>query len=304
MKIDEAYSIELKKILDAEEAYEIYWDGEGITDQRNFICADPMCNISITCANLYKKRSEMKKAPYFLSVGDHINGCKWANRGKMLVNEYDKRNVPAPYINPQKSYFHFNRPANHWKKVVNNNANNFIKLNDAESRYHSDIKKTINTKERIPHRYEIGSLVNKYEIFEEEGTTDTNYIILPDVKNVSLPYSEMFVKINKQSLDELSKYKRVYYGNATVIRFSEYYLVKFADHFIVDGNPISPSMFINNKVIENYYRGSSYWQERLNLILNKELKCYIFTDRPVKSKSNYINFAIQNLDYLSFKEID
>lgn len=275
MKIDEAYSIEMERVLDAEEAYEMYWDNNGITDQRNFICTDPKCNASITCANLYKKRTEMKKAPYFILVGTHADGCNSGNRGEILASKYVKRNVPAPYINPQKSYFHFNRPYNHLKKIVSKNVNNFIKLNNDESRYHSDIKKKIRAKERIPHRYEIGSLVNKYETFKEDGTTHNNYIILSDAKNIKLSYSEMFVPINKQDLDVLSKYKRIYYGNAKVKRYNEYYLVKFINEFTSKGNLMAPSMFIRNKVVENYWRGSSYWQERLDSILNKELNCYV-----------------------------
>jgi len=67
MKIEKAYSKDCNEVIDAELAYDYYWNGK-IHNNQNFECPSELCDTNITCAKLDKLRQNMKIEPYYKSV--------------------------------------------------------------------------------------------------------------------------------------------------------------------------------------------------------------------------------------------
>lgn len=64
--------------MDAIRAHELWCEGI-LKDKTAFQCKDPNCVAQITCANMDKKKSEMKRTPYFQCYSQHSTTCKCKN---------------------------------------------------------------------------------------------------------------------------------------------------------------------------------------------------------------------------------
>ncbi|UDB46119.1 hypothetical protein [Bacillus safensis] len=211
-KIEEAYSLEYFDVIDAEKAYELFWDGL-IKDKRKFKC--PGCNLKITAANIDKERTEMKNTPHFRSYGVHDFECSYEFEKEMQSKSADNReNKKQLTIAKQVDSLFLERPKNH--QFVNQSMNVKSSLNDNDkeiSLKNNSIHK--NYQRKSSSYYSIKPLVSKFIKYKKENKLTENFI---NIKGYSISYADFFTDLTEVNLSNINKYKRVYYGDGEIVR--------------------------------------------------------------------------------------
>ena len=122
MSIEKAYSIEANDIIDAEEAYELYWNGI-INDKKAFLCI--YCDAAITCANLDKKRAEMKNIPHFKCRG-HADECELIVEISSKKRN-DKKRKERNFLDEDVDKLNITHNTEGIKKIINKKENRDLK---------------------------------------------------------------------------------------------------------------------------------------------------------------------------------
>ena len=121
----------------------------------------------------------------------------------------------------------------------------------------------------------------------------------------------MFVEVNNQDIKTLSKYPRIYYGEATIIKArTNDYRIRFIGQINQEGNSYNPEVYIHESILNKHYM-RRYWKNLLDEILSLRGKAQFFVYcKPVFNESNknnitttYLNFKINSLDYLEFRHL-
>ena len=179
--MDVAYSKEYEKVIDAEKAYELFWEGL-IRDYRGFTCPDPACDAQVTLANARRERHSMKQRPNFRCYGQHIASCEHKVQKKVkcldiLVLSSKKR--------PKKKGL---------SKI--------------------DYQKQSSSGNRQSEYRTIMPIVNKFIDYKKSNLLD-QYEILNQGKR--LTYDEMFLELSG-AFDFFTKFNRIYYGPAKIVK--------------------------------------------------------------------------------------
>ncbi len=298
--MEDAYSFDYEQIIDAEKAYDLFWSGV-ITDKRNFQCPETNCNAHITCANIDKPRYLMKQVVNFRVVGDHSTGCIHhpKNKGKNSNSESDNVGLRNRYIEDSVDVFLFERA----KKKPSDNATG------VGSKDHYDIKKRVynerkqNT-QRNPEYNTIKPLVSKYEEYRLSHQLNKHFI---KIMTTQVSYSQMFINFDGLNIDNTSKYDRIYFGEAIVLKpkNTKAFIIKFDRKIIKDGKEFEPSIFIADSIITSHYC-KNIWRNNLNELATNKQKAmfYVYSKPRINEVNNsYLNFPITNLNYLDFRLI-
>ncbi|HGT1715361.1 TPA: hypothetical protein ACMWKY_003805, partial [Clostridioides difficile] len=186
-KIEEAYSLEFEDVIDAEKAYELFWNGY-IKDKRAFECTDSNCSAQITCVNIDKKKSEMKRIPYFKYYGEHSKECEMIKAFKEVKDSkaINRQNKPMKYINNKVDILMFNRPKtdNYVKK-----SNDGVKKKNKKEVKENLKKQYIENGSRSSSFYSIKPLISKFEKYKSESLLDSFFI---NINNFKISYKSMF----------------------------------------------------------------------------------------------------------------
>ncbi|AFL99271.1 hypothetical protein Desde_0826 [Desulfitobacterium dehalogenans ATCC 51507] len=298
MKIEEAYSYDYMDVVDAEKAYELFWEGV-IKDKRNFECPAQNCKAQITCSNIDKQIEEMKNTPHFRVYGEHSDECDIYKEIKLaeLDVSTEKNKSRTSYLGSETDIFTTERPKNHY-----HTRKESVKDNDDK---HKGIKTSIQTNrdnsltKRSPEFYSIRPLISKFQRHSKENNLSQRFI---KIKGYDVSYKEMFVKIDNNELDKLSKYPRIYFGEATVYRKNNSdFVVRFASSIIDADVKYKPSLYISNEMINSYY-----WKHKLQTCLNelasnREKQVLVFVYSKPYKKDRFLNFYIDTLDLIDFR---
>lgn len=301
-KIEEAYSIEYDDIIDSEKAYELFWDGI-ISDGRAFQCTDLNCEAQITCANIDKKRAQMKKRPYFVCYGEHSTNCK-------VMNEFEERerhkgkigyNKNIGYLDNEVDILDFNRPK--IDSIISKTEKELDKndIRRRKKKIYEDNKSKININ-RYSKYYSIKPLISKYLSYESNGSLTNHFI---NVKGYNISYKKMFLNIEKLFLKDTSKYFRIYYGVGKIVKSNKDngdFIVFFKNGF--KDEKVTTSIYINNNTINKNYRKVK-WRETLDdlcKINDKEIMFYI-NSKPNINR-NIINLPLLNMDFFDYRIIN
>lgn len=307
MKIEEAYSLDYGGIVDAEKAYELYWE-ELIKDKKNFQCPDPNCDAQITCAGIDLPRDKMKKTLHFRIYGKHSEKCSLSKN----INEQkrDKPNNtnenPMRYINSEIDVFLANRPKNH----------NIITLTEAkkESLKHNEIKKKIDKDinsgtKRIPKYSTIKPLISKYQKYSEEETVGNHYI---NIKENKISYKEMFVSLSDIKFELMSNDNRIYFGKAHIYmpNGKNDYILRFEEPIIKNKEEYYPSVYISRTLINKHYM-SQKWEQKLEELKKsskyEKVIFFVYSKPTYKEKTireetcKFIDFIITSLDHFDYR---
>ncbi|MCY8930463.1 hypothetical protein ABE202_17745 [Bacillus subtilis] len=295
-KIEEAYSLEYREVIDAEKAYELYWDGL-IQDKRAFEC--PGCSLKITAANIDKERTEMKNTPHFRAYGVHNYGCIYEfEKDKESKSTANKNNKVQLTIDKQVDSLFLERPNNH--QYVRSGVNvkssiidkeNSLKNNSTYKRYQ---KKSSNY-------YSIKPLVSKFIKYEIENNMMGNYI---NIKGYNISYADMFIDLTQIDLSNISKYKRIYYGDGEIVRSKKSngdYIIFFKPG-ITDDNKMT-ALYISNQLIQKTLTHNK-WVSVLNNLTEKQtcVRFFAYCKVSYRDIGNYINLShLSNLDFFDFR---
>lgn len=300
-KIEEAYSIEYDDIIDSEKAYELFWDGV-INDGRAFQCTDLNCDAQITCANIDKKRAQMKKKPYFVCYGEHSDKCKVIKDFK--ENEENKNKTDNKshigYLDSEIDIFDFNRPK---RDSIISKSKNSLDKNDIRERKKKIYEDNKNKGNRNRHSkyYSIKPLISKYLKYESEGALNNHFI---NVKGYNVSYIKMFLNVEELFLEDTSKYFRVYYGIGKIVKSKNAkgdFIVFFKRGF--KDKESKTTIYINSSTIDSSYRKIK-WRDTLEdlcRINDKDIMFYI-NSKPNKN-GNIINLPLSNMDFIDYRII-
>lgn len=305
MKIEQAYSLDNEEIVDAELAYDYYWAGI-IKNKKNFECPAGNCTVSITCANLDKIRQDMKVDPYFKTVGEHESDCDLVK--EILKTDINSDSVEGERKNRGKKQeslpdiFGLSRPKSHLEKKQNAFKGTSIVSRKEKTR---EQKNEINSSKRQPStHYSLRAFVSKFLRYQSLDMLDQRYI---NIKGYDVSYKEMFVNVSGQSLSNISKYPRIYFGKAFLDRRKESdYSANFEASLSYEGKPLRPSTYISESLINDTFT-KKLSQEKFKDLSNKNYpSTWVFVYgiprvRVVNGK-NYININISNLDYFDLRE--
>ncbi len=300
MKVDIAYSLDFEGEIDVEKAYDLYWIGI-IKDKHNFECPDPNCNAQITCANLDKPIFEIKNVPHFKVYGQHSSDCEVIKSIKnkkihLSGKNNEKRNI---YLDSTVDILLFDRPQSH--SHISNSESKKLKRMQHEVKINI-CNNSNQMSNRNPEYCTIKPLVSKYERFLKDNTAPFHKI---DVKGYKVKYSEMFVQINAQDYASLSKYLRIYFGEANIYRKEKGYQVRYKNTFRLNGQECNPSIYISDTTIEKHYMHSS-WKRTLDELvnLNKRRINFFLYSKPTVNEEKYINLPISKMDFFDYRFIE
>jgi hypothetical protein len=296
-KIEEAHSLEYGKVVDAEKAYELYWDGL-IQDKRAFEC--PGCSLKITAANIDKERTEMKNTPHFRAYGVHKFGCSYEfEKDKESKSADNKNNKRQLTIDKQVDSLFLKRPTNH--QYVRSNMNVKSSINDKDISLKNNSTND-NYQKKSSNYYSIKPLVSKFIKYEIENKLMENYI---NIKGYNITYADMFIDLTQIDLSNISKYKRVYYGDGEIVsskKINGDYIIFFKPGISNDDDK-STSLYISNELIQKTLTHNKWVSVLNNLTENQtHIKIFAYCKISYRDIGNYINLThLSNLDFFDFR---
>lgn len=298
-KLEEAYSLEFEDVINAEKAYELFWDGI-ICDKRAFECTDPNCNAQITCVNIDKKRAEMKQTPHFKCYGEHSDECeviKEFDEIKENRNRKEKRNS-MKYIDSEVDIFSFNRPKR--DGIIVKTKDMIKKSNKSEIK--ERIKKEYKSSgSRNVTYYSVKPLISKFEKYSSENTLNKHFI---NIKGFKVSYKNMFVSIKDIDVDKAEKYFRVYYGIGRIVNVKKNdkdFMIFFSEGF--GDKETKTSIYISDKIIDEHYRKNK-WREELEYLTKlKDKEIMFFINSKPDKRGSMIYLPILSMDFIDYRII-
>lgn len=293
-----AYSKEIKDIIDAEKAYELYWDGI-IKNLKAFTCSEEGCEAQLTLSSVKKERRLLKQIPHFRSFGIHKKNCpndvknrlKGTEESETEKNGFNNRNIGnVDIINIVRIQEY---------KI----ENSVVEVDTEES---DNIKRKYKLKierdgKRESNYYTIIPIVSKYIKYKRENTLNENFIIN---EGEQLCYTEFFKELKNVDLKNKMEYNRIYFGEAKIIKSEEKndFRIIFETKLKYMNIECTPSAYISDKIIQDSYR-KHQWLKELNEYSNKRERVTVFILGKIKinTKKNaegeekkYININICN----------
>lgn len=303
MRLPEAYSTDLEKTVDIEEAYELFWEGH-ILAKQNFECADENCDIQITAANLDKLRENMKRDPFYTTRNPHSPKCGYNPQNVKVPNTPSTRKKGS-VTKTASVHFCMTRPKSHYQvkkntKPTNDDDHGKPVVKDRKQRKKYDRENRPET----PRRYSITPLVSHYGNIRD---TEQSSVQMIETDKFSISFDEMFVPVNGQSIESLSPFWRIYYGQADVIRLNNgQFMIKFHNTFEYEGEQIQPSLFIHNTLLEEAFN-KKLKENKLIHYSSKREPAWVFVysaPKPSQGKDEkqYLNFNIKTMDFFDLRD--
>lgn len=297
MKLEEAFSLELRRLVSADDADRAF--NKAITSKHMFRCPDPKCDAQVTCANLDKPKSFRKRDPYFIFVSEHIQGCPI---GENIVRELrrSKTGMKDPealsYINDD--VIELDLSSGRGKILKNDNEVN--EKSDPSSSNRNQQKSSDEDIDQKRHsRKRLSGLVEAFLAGEERFVETVDGRI--HIKDLFIPVSA------KQDISVLPDDPKIYYGKAWLNKIKDFYQVRFNTEMVCGDLKCKPTFFIPASLVNdesNLVRTSRANLDKLTSSKPaKLLNMFIFSSvPPVKSnKGNHINFLLNDMTHIYFK---
>jgi len=255
-----AYCKEYQQVIDAEKAYELFWEGI-ISDYRGFSCPEIGCDAQVTLANARRERHSMKQRPNFRCYEEHETCCAQKKQKKIkcldiLVLGSHKRT----------------------------RRKGLTKL---------DYKSQTSSNNRQSEYRTIMPIVNKYIDYKKSDSL-IDYEILNQGKKIT--YEKMFVQLEGE-FDLFTSFHRVYYGSAKIVKLSgrDDFIIFFDKRIKYKDKSFKPTAYVSNKIIENSYR-NKIWLKELSTLADEKARVnvFIYGNLVVKTRDEnfYLNIQI------------
>lgn len=294
-KIEKAYSKELGGVMDSIEANELWSEGI-LFDKTAFECIDSNCHAQITCANMDKKKIDMKKNPYFQCYGEHSPQCtcKKDYMEKSFKTDQKLGGRTREYFGNIDSLI-LERPKHHVVICRDGKVDNRCSK-DNKLRVIKEYKR----KDFIAKHYSIAPIVSKYFMY---GTMAAQNYVIIDNKRIS--YDRLFIPITSVVFEK-QRYRHIYWGKAHVYRKKEKYIISFADKIRLNCSgkaDYSVMCVISTEILDSYLLKNNIKEELENAVKTRGyVEVYLFggmnQGRPEK-KIVFIN--ISSLDFIAIR---
>ena len=255
-----AYSKEYEQVIDAEKAYELFWEGI-ISDYRDFTCAALGCDAQVTLANAKRERHSMKQRPNFRCYGEHEIFCIQKKKKKMKCLDIL---ILGSHKRIRK------------KGLTKSDYQSRMCSNNRQSEYRT-----------------IMPIVNKYIDYKKSDLLDDHEIMNQGKK---MSYDKMFIQLEGE-FDLFTNFNRVYYGSAKIVKLSGKgdYIVFFSKKIKYKDNYFKPTAYVSKKIIKNSYR-NKLWAKELSTLADekKAVNVFIYGTPVVKNcdEKEYLNIQI------------
>ena len=305
-KIDTAYSLEIKDVIDAIEANELWIEGI-LKDKRLFKCIDDNCNARITCKNMDTFADKRKVNPHFIMSDRENMHSSTCEINKELEEKRSKKREKkggraSQYIG-KKVCFHIERPKSHRiveYKIINDEKGNVTNIEEEKK------KNRENRKMHNSNYYWLNSLIWYYIDAYKKGTTEQDTVELDFGANKKYTYSlnRLFKRIkNEKEATERDGYHYVYYGKGTVyLRTDGGYDLVFYEKFFGSGRRVK--CIVEKIVLDTCEYGKLNKTNVLKAAIGKERFIYTLSSKNINKKYNTVFLNIKNLDCIAISEID
>jgi hypothetical protein len=272
-----AYSVECNAILTADEAYENFWRGR-IANEAQFICPDPRCSATATCAYLSESRLGTDAAPNFIWKKKHKKGCQYArNKMDMFLGSGDRPDDNSRQCDTFVSGY------------AEKAALGAAFFNTLTPRVHD-----------ATYCYSVRTLLNNYVMHRKSGLGGERPL---NVDEYRLTYEDMFVPIDSCDISEATRFKRIYFGEAVVAESTSAYVMEFADKFLLRGDASKVSLKISKKMVQADSMRSLFLA-RMKYILEQEAgrgMIYVYAEPQVSISedkwSSEVRFVVPDLNH-------
>ncbi|EJL6589376.1 hypothetical protein V5H08_02130 [Vibrio cholerae] len=289
MKLEKAYSLDLKKDISASDADGRY--KRVISSKFAFKCPGKSCEAQVTCANLDKPKYKRKREPYYKIVGDHCESCEIQ---KDIEPSKRRRAIEDDIYSDADEYID-----NAVRLDVSPPSVKRPDVQEPADPSQSDDIKTRRPatpedgKRKIQPSRRLSSLVSAF--LNNEPMT----IQVPGEGIMSI--KDFFVAVDGQDIQVFEDYFRVYYGKAWINKNDKGYIIRFNNQLKFGSLEVRPSFFIPAKMVdESSYR--KFQSATLDKLANKYLKdIYILCETGPTQKGEYINFWLDGLEYLEYQ---
>ena len=295
-----AYSLELKEILSADDAYDFFWAGK-LVDKRKFKCPDPKCQATYTCANMDKEETELLQIPHFRITGEHDEGCSLLKLPSEIPaktsTSVSSEASPGQFLEIGEFVLVRPEPSSR-EQHINENAQSYQYISSVGEQ---QIVYSPNRK-----FYSIRPLVERFFDLRETGRLDLATI---KVDGRTFPLKYLFKGIFNQDIDEHQEYPHIYWGPAYINAWNaENFRISFNSRFLHDSELIRPSFFVTRNQLDSHQSGRrlSRYLSQKSIDEKTAFITFIYgipTYKQSKGK-NYVNFDLDNLDYLDFRTTD
>lgn len=252
----EAYSIEIDEVIDAEKAYELYWE-DLINDVHDFICSEEGCTAQLTLSSVNKERRQLKQVPHFRCFGEHKNNCPNDENNKLAnKKEVNGYGVTNRTIEKTIDNIHFER-----LKRINTTTNiNKLKIekSNIKKRYHKE--KIQRSGKRESDYYTIIPIVTKYINYKKDRTLYDNFIVSEGKK---ISYGNFFISLNSLNTIGINKFNRIYFGMAKIYKLKDKdnFRIVFRNKIKYNEKRYTPRAFISEKIINSSYKHNKWLNE-------------------------------------------
>lgn len=301
MALQEAYSLELNRIITADEAYDLYWNNK-LFDKHKFECIGENCSGQVTCACMDIVEQDLKQVPHFrIKDENHSKGCTYFNNLTSKVNTTETSNhIGKNNIKDKSEKFKFKRPQSHFEIMQNGDSSSkesTINKNKTKSSFY-------NNGNNYTSIYSISPIVNRWIKYRGEDLLEENTIEIER----EISYKDLFRCVYKRDIANQGEDNYIYYGQAFIDRKKDNtgYQLTFTDKFTFKHKDkyIRPKIFIQDEVIENYFVKNMLIRKIEKIVKEKRNVCSLFIySHPQLIKDKFINFNIDNLDLLDIRDL-
>lgn len=285
-----AFSNTLQEVIDAERAYDFYWEGK-IQCDNEFECPDPDCNAKATCVNIKTTIFERIQPLHFRIYHNDDSHCQFNSK---KIREDIGSNISGKEGSVKKIQQNFilNRAKEKEKTIEKVNPTLFSKRT-SKATYINKYKKG----NYSSNYYSIRPLVQNYFNYKDKSLLMNKTI---NINNFEISYNDFFIQIDGQNFNELPNSPKIYFQNAKLISLkNESIMVAFENKFRWQGNPTSTKVFISSEEVKK----SQMWEKKLESFKNmksSEILFFVFGKPYLKTKedNSYINFSVDNLDLI------
>ena len=250
MKTETAYSSEALRVVTAEEAHNGYLSGL-IVKKKGFVCVDDQCEAQITCANMDKKDGERKMPPHFKVYSKHSSDCRHAQSIKFIAPTCSDRSAEMSLANLAKYSDKFRMPSSFDEDLSNKVSDD---KHDTGVRTRSNPIAEQSTRERRSIHSSLRSMVAKFDRLSERKRKFSRI----EIEDFEIPYSNLFIHIDKQYIRNISEDIRVYHGQAFVNEGEKIgsFRIKFISKLEHNNEMYTTSFLITNDMMRDSIDGA------------------------------------------------
>lgn len=295
MKLEKAYSIEIKRKITAEEA-DILYDKNFVKSKYAFKCPEDNCEAQVTCANLDRPKKLRKRDPYFKAIDQHNDECSIGKAIKDKTRPEGEGENPYGTDKPVIGAVRLNLTAPPVDKVIATSGGNNGGSATGDGSGKGRGRKTGEERE-ITATKTVSSLVDAF-LNKKQLTIE-----LPGQDSITI--NDLFVPVGNQNIADFIDEYRIYYGKAffNKAKNGKGYIVRFAKPLKINEREILPTFFITNELMDECSLKKFKKSELDKISDGRPRVVYLLSEvSPVLNWSEeYINFQLEALHYMDYR---